>query len=64
MERGRRQLWNVLKRSPEEVESGGLIVRDGDVRSTVPGMLRFNFLQEVGAPVRRAPGDLACGRFP
>ena len=41
MERGPRQLWNVPKRIPEEVESRGLSVRDGDVRSTVPGMIRF-----------------------
>ena len=44
MERGPRQLWDVPKHSPEEVESRGLTVRDGDVRSTVPGVLRFKFL--------------------
>ena len=44
MERDPRQLWNVPKRSPEEVESRGLTVRDGNVRSTVPGMIRFDIL--------------------
>ena len=50
--RCRRQLWNDLKRSPEEVESSGLIARDGDVDSTVPGMFRLFILQEVGGVAR------------
>ena len=41
VERCRRQLLNDLKRSPEEVESSGLMARDGDVDSTVPGMFRL-----------------------
>ena len=52
MERCPRQCWNVPKRSPEEVGSRGLSVRDGDVRSTVPGMIRFDMVQEVGGVAR------------
>ena len=48
MEGCRRQLWNVLKRSPEEVESRALIVRDGDVHSAVPGMFRLFFFARGG----------------
>ena len=52
VERCRRQLLNDLKRSPEEVESSGLIARDGDVDSTVPGVFRLFILQEVGGVAR------------